>query len=117
MVPLSCPHLLVSHVDTLKGDVQKARIAGIVNHAETAPDTNPEEGDVIASSIRFKVLIEFGVAPTGEGIECATEHTGIACTRRPHPREHTIQSSERKRRCTFSTMCIQHFDHVYTTES
>ena len=83
MVPLPCPHLLVSHVDTLKGDVQKARIAGIVNHAETATDTNPEEGDVIASRIRFKVLIEFGVAPTGEGIECATEHTGITCTRRP----------------------------------
>ena len=56
-------------MDTLKGDVQKARIAGIVNHAETATDTNPEEGDVIASRIRFKVLIEFGVAPTGEGIE------------------------------------------------
>ena len=101
MAPLPCPHLLASHVDTLKGDVQKAHIAGIVNHAETATDTNPEEGDVIASRIRFKVLIEFGVAPTGEGIECATEHTGITCTRRPHPREHSIQSSERERRCTF----------------
>ena len=32
MVPLPCPHLLVSHVDTLKGDVQKARIAGIVGY-------------------------------------------------------------------------------------
>ena len=58
-----------------------ARIAGIVNHVETAPDTNPEEGDVITSRIRVKVPIEFGVAPTGEGIECTAKHMGITCMR------------------------------------
>ena len=89
-----------------KGDVQKARIAGIVNHAETATDTNPEEGDVIASRIRFKVLIEFGVAPTGEGIECATaaHEDHLYATTAP---ERTLNPELRTQETMyFSTMCI-----------
>ena len=32
-----------------------------------------------------------------DGLECTAKHTGIACTRRPHPREHSIQSSARNK--------------------
>lgn len=78
-------------MDTLKDDVQKTRIAEITERAGIAPDTNPKEGDVVVSRIRFKIPVKFGVTPAGEGVECATEHTGITCTRRPHPNEYSIQ--------------------------
>lgn len=53
--------------DSLKDDEKKARIASIVERVEIDPDANPKEGDVVVSKIRFKVPVEFGVAPAAEG--------------------------------------------------
>lgn len=53
--------------DSLKDDEKKARIASIVERVEIDPDANPKDGDVVVSKIRFKVPVEFGVAPVAEG--------------------------------------------------
>ena len=38
-----------------------------MERVEIDSDANPKEGDVVVSKIRFKVPVEFGVAPAAEG--------------------------------------------------